>query len=187
MITERDVILAIADGRLPSPQPFFGSCYMALRISGTGAAFRSKSGEYVWRDPSLWTSPRMAERWLGAPIVLTHPAKGSLDTAAYVATVVGAIAHAYPREVDGVAELWAIGRISDMDAAAAIVKYGADTSPAVIFARGTETPIVLENGERWLVERNPQVIDHLAVCPLGTWSKGAEPSGVDLSATQAKG
>ena len=180
MITELDVIRGIADGRLPSPQVYYGACYMALRISSTGAAWRSATKEYVWRNPGLWIAPEMAARWLGAPVILQHPASGSLNSESYVRSVIGAVAHAYPRDIDGVPELWCIGRLGDLEVADAITKNGADTSPSVRFARDAVNPITLVSGDRWLVERNPVFIDHLAIVERGVWSRGGAPSGVAL-------
>jgi hypothetical protein len=180
MIVERDVVLAIADGRLPSPQVFYGAAYLALRITSTGCAWRRAAGEFAVRDESIWATPEMAARWLGAPVVITHPPSGALSTETFVNTAVGAVAHAYRRDVDDVPELWCIARLGDLEAAEAIVTHGADTSPAVRFARGTAQPITLENGERWLIEPTPQFIDHLAIVAKGVWSKSGAPSGVEI-------
>lgn len=180
MITEREVVLAIAGGRLPSPQPFYGAVFMALRITSTGCAWRGAAREFVVRDPSIWCAPEMAERWLAAPVVVTHPPSGALNSETFVKTVVGAIAHAYPRVVDEVPELWCVARLGDLEAAEAIAKHGADTSPAVRLARGTATPITLVNGERWLIEPRPEFVDHLAIVTKGVWSKGGAPSGVEI-------
>jgi hypothetical protein len=128
----------------------------------------------------------MALRWLGAPVVLRHPPSGTLDTASFVDTVIGAVVHAYPRVVEGRPELWCVARISDMNVAELIVREGADTSPAVVLAGGTARPIELENGERRLVEPPPVFVDHLACASRGVWSKGGPPSGVDVNAEGAE-
>lgn len=40
MITEIDICRGIAEGALPSPTPWQNSTYVALRLSGTGVAYR---------------------------------------------------------------------------------------------------------------------------------------------------
>ena len=44
--TEHDVILALADGSLPSPSTYMGSEFFTIRISGTGCRYRSAHGEF---------------------------------------------------------------------------------------------------------------------------------------------
>jgi hypothetical protein len=78
-VTELDVIDALCNG-LQGPQRFAGTHYFVLRISATGAAWRASKNEFVWRDPSIWLSPKMCSRWQGSPVVLQHPKEGLLDT-----------------------------------------------------------------------------------------------------------
>jgi hypothetical protein len=114
----------------------------------------------------------MCARWQGAPVVVSHPKNGTLDTESFVKTVIGSICKAFVR--DG--ELLGIARIVDSDAAAMLAEGRADTSPAVVLPSDATEPVVLKDGSRFLVERPPVFVDHLAVVPKGVWSaKSGEP------------
>ena len=52
--TEYDMAKLIEESILPSPQMFANVMLLAIRITGTGLAYRSSIGENVWRDPSLY-------------------------------------------------------------------------------------------------------------------------------------
>jgi hypothetical protein len=167
MKSDADIIAAMVGG-LEGPVTFLGSTFFRLRISGTGCAFRQKQGEFCFRDPRLWLTDSMAMRWAGVPLIVLHPPGGLLDAAAFYDRVIGTIVRAF---VDG-DELIGVARILDADVAMLLAKYGADTSPSVRFGEGEVEPITLKTGERFLVERDPILCDHLAICPEGVWSKG---------------
>jgi hypothetical protein len=170
---ELDIVNALAHG-LQSPQNFCGTTYFVLRISACGAAWRASKQEFVWRDPSIWLSPTMCARWAGAPVVVSHPKEGVLDTESFINTVIGTIVRAFGR--DG--ELLGVARIVDADAAAMLEAGQADTSPAVVLPEDVTEPVILKNGQRWLVERPPVLVDHLAVVPRGVWSQKSGAPGV---------
>jgi hypothetical protein len=179
VITELDVIAGIRVGVLPSPTRFFNADFFALRISGTGAAWRSNVSEFCWRDPAIWLNDTMCQRWTGAPVILLHPAAQILDSESFAQRVAGSIVCAFVRDAD--AELWAIARILDADAAALLASGDADTSPCVVFPPDAPRTFTLAGGESMLVESDPTLCDHLAVCQRGVWSKGLEKSGVETT------
>jgi hypothetical protein len=90
-----------------------------------------------------------------------------------VNTVIGSIVRAFVR--DG--ELLGVARIVDAGAAAMMEAEPVDTSPAVVLPQDIK-PIMLENGERWLVEPPPVLVDHVAVVPRGVWSQKSGTPGV---------
>jgi colicin import membrane protein len=184
MATEKTVCYAIAEGVLPSPTRFWGSLYVAVRVSGTGVAYRASLGEMCYRDPDVWLSDEMKSRWLGAPLILMHPSGSVLTSEEFADRVIGMICHTYVRGD----ELWSICRVVDDTVGRALEAGGAitDSSPAVLFNpdKGPGAYIDVE-GQRLLVEDVPVLCDHLAVLPEGmpgVWSKGGSvPSGIDSS------
>jgi colicin import membrane protein len=97
MINELQVAKRIADGTLPSPQQFGAGWYWAIRISGTGAAWRESENEFVWREPMIWLTPEMCRRATGLPILIDHPASGTLNSQEFAARCVGVTTYAYVR------------------------------------------------------------------------------------------
>lgn len=160
MINELVIAERIADGTLPSPQQFGNSTYWAIRISGTGAAWRASEGEFVWREPKVWLTPGMCDRAGSLPVLVDHPESGVLNSPEFAARCVGVTVHGYIRGN----ELWAIGRVLD-SGANEILAAGAyeDTSPAVIFAPGTGAKIDIGGGSL-LIEPEPLCIDHCLLC-----------------------
>ncbi len=75
MINELQVAERIADGTLPSPQQFGASWYWAIRISGTGAAWRESEDEFCWRSRKIWLTPEMCARAAPLPVLVDHPEK----------------------------------------------------------------------------------------------------------------
>ncbi len=176
MITELDVIRGVRDGNLPSPTVFYNAGFYLLRVSGTGAAWRASVKEFCWREPATWLSDHMCRRWVAVPVILMHPPDSILDTKNFVERVCGSIVSVFVRGN----ELWCVARILDADAAELLRTCETDTSPAVIFAPGSMATFTLKDGEKMLVEPEPVLCDHLAICRAGTWSKGQDVSGVEL-------
>src|ERR1700731_3885339 len=106
MTNELEIAQRIADGSLPSPQHFGASWYWAIRISGTGCAWRESVGEFCWREPNVWLSPAMCRRAACLPVLIDHPESGVLNSAEFAARCVGVTVRGYVRG----SELWAIAR-----------------------------------------------------------------------------
>jgi colicin import membrane protein len=176
MINELQVAERIADGTLPSPQQFGASWYWAIRISGTGCAWRESVGEFCIREPSIWLTPEMCRRATGLPILIDHPASGTLDSPEFAARCVGVTTYAYVRGD----ELWAIARILD-SGANEILAAGAyeDTSPAVTFEPGTGARIDI-GGKALLIEPEPMLLDHACLTAKGVWTRDGPP-GVETT------
>ena len=178
MINELQVAQRIADGTLPSPQQFGASWYWAIRISGTGAAWRASEGEFVWREPKVWLTPEMCSRAGSLPALIDHPEKGTLNSQEFAARCVGLTVFGFVKGD----ELWAIARILD-SGANEILQAGADTSPAVTFAPGTGARIDIGGGSL-LIEPEPLSIDHVALCAKGVWTRDGPP-GVENTSTES--
>jgi hypothetical protein len=169
MMNELDIARALADGELSSPAEFMNSYYWVLRISGTGVAWRESVGEYCLREPEMWLSEEMQRRCLGLPVVMEHPEGGTLNSAEFSARAVGVIVYSFVRDSD----LMGVARILDKQAIE-ILKDGADTSPAVQFAPDSGARIEID-GKPLLIEGDPLLFDHLAVCSLGVWTREGVP------------
>ena len=180
MTTDADVIDALSAG-LEGPVAFLGSTFFVMRISGTGCAWRAAKGEFAFRDPRLWLTDDMAGRWAGAPCLVLHPASGVVDGESLASQIVGTVVRAFIRD----AELMGVVRVIDADAATSLIKFGADTSPSVVFEETDAEPIELSDGSRVLIEGNPKLIDHLAIVERGVWSKGTDARGVETTKVEA--
>jgi colicin import membrane protein len=176
MINELQVAKRIADGTLPSPQQFGASWYWAIRISGTGCAWRGSMNEFCWREPGIWLSPEMCTRAASMPVLVDHPEKSVLNSPEFAARCVGVTVFAYVRGD----ELWAIARILD-SGANEILSAGAyaDTSPAVTFAPGTGARIDI-GGKALLIEPEPMLLDHVCLTAKGVWTRDGTP-GVETT------
>jgi len=181
--TELDVARLIRDGLLPSPQRFVNSMLFALRITGTGLAYRTKLGEYVHRDESIVMNDEYLARCNGLPVVWLHPKKNLLDSKTFAESIVGTIILPYMKTGESDGEAWGIGRIIDMAAADKMASPDEvwSTSPGVTFnERSQNIKLALDNGSAALVEGIPNLIDHLAICELGVWDKDGPPEGVQV-------
>ncbi len=167
-MNELDIAKQVASGELPSPTVYMNSGYVALRISGTGCCWRRSVKEFAIRSPEIWLTPQMERRWLGAPAVIDHPAEtGVLNSNFYGDRTVGSIVHSWSTET----ELWSVTRILDAGAYG-LIKDGKlhDTSPGIVLA--AEEPAFVEYaGARILVEGEVALVDHLALCGLGVWTR----------------
>jgi hypothetical protein len=179
--TERAAILALADGALPSPTEFCGSTFFTIRISGTGCRYRAAHDEFVWRNPRLWLSPAMQQRCVGLPVIVGHPLEGVLTTKEFVQRVIGIIVHAF---VSG-DELWGVLRCLDRDADAELIAGEYDSSPAVVLD-GDENVVLELDGSKLLIEGEPALIDHVAICKRGVWGSGPnDQPGVEIPQAEA--
>jgi len=182
--TELDVARAIAAGALASPTTFFNAAFYAVRISGTGAAWREALNEFVWREPRIWLTSEMIERVRGMPVIWIHPKDGMLDTESFARAIIGTIIFAWARG----SELWGVARILDADAAKFLDTGDFDTSPGVVFPPDAGETITLADGGKVLIEGDPALIDHLAIVAEGVWTKGREGnSGVEIEERKIDG
>src|ERR1700731_3628014 len=106
---ELQIARQIADGTLPSPQKFGNSFYWALRISGTGVAWRQAVGEFCLREKSIWLTDDMCARASALPVLIDHPKSGMLDSSEFAARCIGLTVLAYVKDD----ELWSVARILD--------------------------------------------------------------------------
>ncbi|HCC9234581.1 TPA: NUDIX hydrolase [Salmonella enterica subsp. enterica serovar Dublin] len=170
-LNEKDVAGLIADGQLTSPQ-FFRNMYLwALRITGTGVTWRSKFRQYAYRSPENYLTDDFLARCSGLPVIWLHPEKNTLNSEEYAARTIGAIAFAW---IQG-DEVWGMARIYDTDAATILSTRQLSTSPTVT---GGDDVLINVDGEPLLLEGNPVLLDHLAICEQGVWDKLGEPTGV---------
>jgi len=172
---ELGVARAIAMGELSSPQRYENMSLFAMRITGTGVAYRQGIDEYVWRDPKIYLNTEFLARCNGLPVIVDHPKKNALDSQEFQDRVVGTILLPY---IDG-QEVWGVAKIFDDSTIQMLETHQLSTSPAVVFrSPGSTKTKRLEDGKTLLIEGKPSLLDHLAICEQGVWDKGGEPAGV---------
>lgn len=178
---EVGVARAIADGRLASPQQYENVMLWAIRLTGTGASYRPKVNEFVYREADIHLNPDALARWNGAPVIFQHPDKGLLTSEEFSKRVVGTVFLPY---VAG-DEAWGIAKIWDDDANRLMTEEDLSTSPGVNFRDFKVNRVLrLEDGVKILKEGKPSLVDHIAICQLGVWDKGGEPSGIRSEARE---
>ena len=181
--TELDIARLIVDGILPSPQIFANMHLLALRITGTGHAYRTSIGEHVWRDASLYLNPEFLTRCNGLTVIMDHPKGKVMTQEDFKSRSIGAIMLPYIKDD----EVWGIARVYDEKAMKEIQTSKVSTSPCVVFddTAGNVT-LKSDNGQPILIEGRGFLLDHLAIVTedkgsLGVWDKDGEPTGVDLT------
>jgi colicin import membrane protein len=175
--TELEAAELVGRGDLPSPTNYFGSELFAVRISGTGCAYRQALNELVWRDPAIWLGEGMQRRCISLPVVIGHPPGGILNTKEFAERVIGLIIFSYVRGD----ELWGVMRVLDHDAAAALVDSEYDSSPSVLFGNDSGNVTIELYGRKFLVESWPTLVDHLAIVPKGVWRRKGDEPGVEVT------
>lgn len=181
--TEYDIAELVKDEIYPSPQMFANVMLLAIRITGTGLAYRSSIGEHVWRDPSLYLNEEFLKRCNGLIVIMDHPETAVLNTEEFKDRAVGSIILPYIKGD----EVWGIAKIYDKAAMAEIVEGEISTSPSVVFDNTAgNTTLTTENGEPLLIEGVPFLLDHIAIVTKargskGVWDKGGDPAGVLLT------
>lgn len=174
---ELGVARAMAAGDLASPQKYENVWLFALRITGTGTAYRKKLDEYVYRPPENYLNQEFLDRCNGLAVIFEHPPKSVLTSKEFGDRVIGSVMLPY---VQG-DEVWGIAKVYDEPAARVMQAEQLSTSPAVVFRDpGVNNQVELENGSKLLIEGKPSLLDHLAVVSLGVWDKGSGPTGVQI-------
>ena len=178
-MNELGVARAIADGRLTSPQRYENVWLFAIRITGTRAAYRTKHDEYVFRKPENYLTEEFLARCNGLPVIWKHPPKALLNSEEFSNRIVGSVFLPY---IAG-DEVWAVAKIYVNAAAQMMMEEDLSTSPGVNFADfsvNAKLTLVLGTDDevKVLAEGDPSLLDHVAVCELGVWDKGGEPSGI---------
>ncbi len=179
---EQDVAQLVASGALVSGTKFRNIWLYAIRIIGTGAAYRRiKKGdteriEFTWRDPDIFLSPEMVARCAGLPVILEHPDGALLDGEQYLSRNVGSIMLPYIKGD----EVWGIARIYDPAMAQIMRDVQLSTSPTVVLGHPDDNVTVsLDDGGTLIIEGEPALLCHVAICEQGVWDKGGAPSGID--------
>jgi hypothetical protein len=172
---ELGVAQAIATGDLSSPQRYINMTLYAMRVTGTGMAYRKSLNEFVWRDSELYLNQRFLDRCNGLPLVWEHPKKATLDSDEFAGRIIGTVFVPYIKGD----EVWAVVKVWDDEANRLMSEGQLSTSPAVVF----RDPSVnerhkLEDGAVLLEEGEPSLLDHLAVCEQGVWDKAGPPAGI---------
>ena len=198
-MNELDIANGIIEGALDSPQYYGNMALYALRITGTGVAFRDEKcdsddnviqkPEYVYRNPDNYLNQDFLDRCAGLSVLFFHPEKQILDTEEFSKRVIGSIMKAYIID----SEVWGIARIYDENAIQEMESKQLSTSPGVILSKAVLTTLkdndsVISEMQRnniaedeaypLLIEGEPALLDHLAICLQGVWDKGGEPLGV---------
>lgn len=180
-MNELGLARAMAAGQLVSPQRYENVTLFNLRITGTGAAYRKGLDEYVWRDPSIYLNDEFVQRCNGLPVIWVHPKKATLNSKEFADRIIGTMFLPYVRGD----EVWGIAKVFDDDAIEAMVADQLSTSPTVVFRDPTvNVRMELEDGAKVLIEGDPSLLDHLAICAAGVWDKGNDPVGVDRTAVE---
>jgi 8-oxo-dGTP pyrophosphatase MutT (NUDIX family) len=176
---ELDVARAMADGRLMSPVRYMNMWLWAIRITGTGAAYRIGLQEFVWREPEEWLTDEFLARCNGLQVIWVHPKNATLDSKEFAQRTIGSIFLPYIKGD----EVWGIAKVYDDEAAHEMLDSQVSTSPTVVFGpeSGSER-LTTEEGQKLLIEGIPRLLDHVAICAAGVWDKGGDPVGVDRSA-----
>lgn len=179
-VNELSIAKRIAAGELSSPQRYENISLFAMRVTGTGTAYRKALDEFVYRRPENYLTPEFLERCAGLAVIFEHPDKNTLNSQEFADRAVGSIMFAY---IVG-DEVWGIAKVYDDAAIEIMTSQPMSTSPAVVFRDPkVNDTIELDNGNVILIEGKPSLLDHLAICERGVWDKGGDPTGVLNSTT----
>lgn len=174
--TEYEIIDKMRKGEIESPARFGPLWLFAMRVTGTGIAYRPQHQEWVYRPPEHYLNEDFLERIKGLPVLLMHAEDGPVRNDEYHERSIGVLVA--PWIVDD--EVWGIAKIFDDADAAMIVEQFPSTSPSVSFGPEDGEMVELPDGEHLFIEGKPLYIDHLAVVPEGVWDKYDGPTGINL-------
>lgn len=181
--TEFDVAQLMAEGVMPSPQKYANFWLLAIRITGTGLAYRNKFKEHVWRDPSIYLNDEFLRRCNGLTVIMNHPDEQILTSDAFKDRAVGSIQLPYIKGED----VWGIAKIYDAAAMEEICEGEVSTSPSVVFNEESgNVTLKTEGGDPLLIEGVPFLLDHIAIVTKshgsrGVWDKDGPIEGVLLN------
>lgn len=174
-MNELDVARAIVAGDLVSPQKYQNMWLFALRITGTGMAYRRGLKEFVWRNSENYLNDDFLARCNGLAVIWEHPKGKMLNSEEYSKRSIGAVMLPYIKDD----EVWGITKIYNDAAAVALNEGRLSTSPGVVFSDlSVNEHRTLDDGSKLLIEGDPGLLDHLAICDLGVWDKAGPPTGV---------
>ena len=78
-------------------------------------------------------------------------------------------------------EVWGVARIYDEQVAEAMKNWQLSTSPAVVIRKGESRSTELKDGGTLVLEGEPYLLDHLAICEEGVWDKAGDAgAGIDV-------
>jgi 8-oxo-dGTP pyrophosphatase MutT (NUDIX family) len=180
MLTADELGIArlMAAGDLVSPWKYANVALVALRITGTGMAYRRGLDEYAWRDADIYLTDEFLARCNGLPVIMEHPEGSMLNDQEFINRIVGTIFLPYIKGN----EVWGIAKIYDAALMEYLEKQPLSTSPAVVFGDPeVNSKIPLEDGSHLLIEGKPSLLDHVAICERGVWDKGGDPMGIDAA------
>ena len=181
--TEYDIAQLISEGVISSPQVYANMYLLAIRITGTGLAYRSSLGEHVWRDASLYLNDDFLKRCNGLMVIMDHPETSILDSEEFKKRAIGSIMLPYIKGN----EVWGIAKIYDEKAMQEILQGEISTSPSVVFDETSENIMLkTQEGEPLLIEGKAFLLDHIAIVTKdrgsrGVWDKGGTPTGVEIN------
>jgi 8-oxo-dGTP pyrophosphatase MutT (NUDIX family) len=177
-MNELDIARAMSAGYVSSPQRYMNVWLFAIRITGTGVAYRKSLEEFVFRNPEMYLNDDFLARCNGLQVIAEHPEKATLNNAEFQDRTIGSIFLPY---IQG-NEVWGIAKIYDAKAADVMAKFQLSTSPTVVFSNPVaNSTITLDDGAALLIEGKPSLLDHVAICIRGVWDKGGPPSGVSTN------
>lgn len=174
-LDELGVARAIAAGELTSPQRYMNVWLFDIRITGTGGAYRDAHKEHVWRNPKDYLNDEFLARCNGLFVVRDHPDSSVLNSEEFKKRIIGTVFLPYVKDD----EVWGIAKIIDDKAVEEMRSKQLSTSPGV--AGVGDNREELEDGTHVLLEEDPTLLDHIAVCDLGVWDREGPPSGVATS------
>jgi 8-oxo-dGTP pyrophosphatase MutT (NUDIX family) len=184
---ELDLAKAIVSGELTSPQRYENLLLVAIRITGTGVAYRGSHDEFPWRDSALYLTDEFLARCNGLPVILEHPKKNVLNTKEFKDRIVGTVFLPY---IQG-DEVWSVAKIWDEEVSNMLETQQMSTSPGIVCGG---TKFKMRDGTKLLIEDMPSLVDHIALLYAesdpdgngdsgksgeGVWDKGAGMSGVE--------
>jgi 8-oxo-dGTP pyrophosphatase MutT (NUDIX family) len=199
-MNELGIARAMSEGQLTSPQRYGGFWLFNIRITGTGMAQRNRKlgaklavkdrkgkrvdangyeivrdEEYVYRNPQYYLTPEFLARCNGLPVVLHHPESLQMNGDDWEERAIGTVFLPYLKGE----EVWGVAKIYDENAAEAMAVEGLSTSPGVVWNSSKLNVTTKIDGENLLLENDPSLMDHIAVCRQGVWDKGGPPAGVE--------